>query len=46
VTGNVILGLVLLGVGLGSLISWNYIWVIILIAIALMILLRAFIPRR
>jgi cation transport ATPase len=46
VAGNVILGLVLLGIGLGSLISWNYIWVIILIAIALMILLRAFVPRR
>ena len=46
VTGNVIIGLVLLGIGLGSLISWNYIWVIILIAIALMILIRAFVPRR
>jgi cation transport ATPase len=44
--GNVIIGLVLLGIGLGSLISWNYIWVIVLIAIALMILLRAFVPRR
>lgn len=46
VTGNVIIGLVLVGIGLGSLISWNYIWVIILIAIALMILIRAFVPRR
>jgi len=46
VAGNVIFGLVLLGVGLGSLISWDYIWVIILIVIALMILLRAFVPKR
>ncbi len=46
VGGNVIFGLVLLGVGLGSLISWDYIWVIILIVIALMILLRAFVPKR
>jgi hypothetical protein len=46
ITGNVIIGLVLLAIGLGDLISWNYIWVIVLIAIALMILLRAFVPRR
>ena len=46
VAGNVIIGLVLLGIGLGSLISWNYIWVIILIVIAIMILLRAFVPKR
>lgn len=45
ITGNVIIGLVLLAVGLGNLISWNYIWVIVLIAIAIMILLRAFVPR-
>jgi len=45
ITGNVIIGLVLLAIGLGDLISWNYIWVIVLIAIALMILLRAFLPR-
>ncbi len=44
--GNVIIGLVLLGIGLGSLISWNYIWVIILIVIAIMILLRAFVSGR
>lgn len=46
VAGNVIIGLVLLGIGLGSLISFNYIWVIILLVIALIILLRAFVPRR
>ena len=46
VTGNVILGLVFLGIGLGELVSWNYIWVIVLVVIAVMILLRAFAPRR
>jgi cation transport ATPase len=46
VAGSVIIGLVLLGIGLGSLISWSYIWVVILIVIALLILLRAFVPKR
>jgi vacuolar-type H+-ATPase subunit I/STV1 len=46
VAGNVILGLVFLGIGLGELISWNYIWVIVLIVIAIVILLRAFGPGR
>jgi len=45
ITGNVIIGLVLLAIGLGDLISWSYIWVIVLIAIALMILTRAFVSR-
>ena len=46
VTGNVILGLVFLGIGLGDLVSWDYIWVIVLVVVAVMILLRAFAPRR
>jgi len=46
VAGNVIFGLVLLGIGLGELVSWSYIWVVILLVIALTILLRAFVPRR
>jgi len=46
VTGNVIIGLVFLGIGLGDLVSWDYIWVIVLVVIAVMILLRAFAPRR
>jgi len=46
VTGNVILGLVFLGIGLGELVSWDYIWVIVLVVVAVMILLRAFAPRR
>ena len=46
VTGSAILGLVFLGIGLGELVSWNYIWVIVLAVIALVILLRAFGPQR
>ena len=46
VTGNVIIGLVFLGIGLGGLTSWDYIWVIVLVVVAVMILLRAFGPRR
>ena len=46
VTGNVILGLVFLGIGLGDLVSWDYIWVVVLVVVAVMILLRAFAPRR
>lgn len=46
VAGSVILGLVLLGVGLGGLIEWNFIWVVVLIVIAVVILLRAFTARK
>ncbi len=46
VSFNVILGLVFLGLGLGELWSWNYIWVVVLFVIAIIILLRAFAPRR
>lgn len=46
VGGSIILGLVLLGIGLGALVGWAYIWVIILAVIALTILLRAFLPGR
>jgi hypothetical protein len=46
VVGSLIIGFNFLGVGLGGLISWNYIWVVVLIAIALVILLSAFARRR
>ena len=42
VGGSLILGCILLGVGLGGLIGWGYVWPVILIAIALIILIRAF----
>ena len=41
-----ILGLVFLGIGVGELWRWDYIWAVILLVIAVMILLRAFAPRR
>jgi len=46
VAGGLILGFILLGVGLGDLLdSWQYVWVVILIAIALTILFNAFVRR-
>ena len=44
--GGMILGLVFLGIGLGELVGWNWVWPIILIAVAVMILLTAFVRRR
>jgi len=46
VTGSVILGLVLIGVGLGELLSWDVVWPLILIAVGVFILFRALIWRR
>jgi len=46
VTGTVIFGLVLIGVGLGELLSWDVIWPLILIAVGVFILLRVLIGRR
>jgi hypothetical protein len=40
VTGSLIFGLILLGIALGDIISWNILWPIILIIIGLSILLR------
>ena len=46
VAGGLILGFVLLGVGLGDLLdSWQYVWVVILVAVALTILFNAFVRR-
>jgi hypothetical protein len=46
VTGSVIFGLVLIGIGLGELLSWNVVWPLILIAVGVFILFRALIWRR
>jgi hypothetical protein len=46
VTGSVIFGLILIGVGLGELLSWDVIWPLILIAVGVFILFRALIWRR
>lgn len=41
VIGNIILGFVFLGIGLGNLVNWGVIWALVLIAIGVVILLRA-----
>ncbi len=46
VTGNVILGLILLAVGLGNLVSWNIIGPLIRIILGGSILVRALLRRR
>jgi hypothetical protein len=46
VTGTLILGLVLLGIGLGNQVGWNVIWPLMLIAFGVFILLRGVIWRR
>jgi hypothetical protein len=46
VAGGLILGFILLGVGLGDLLeSWTYVWVGVLVALALVILFNAFLRR-
>ena len=42
VTGTVIFAIILIGIGLGDLISWNIIWPTILIVLGLSIILRGF----
>jgi hypothetical protein len=46
VTGTLILGLILIGIGLGNLLSWNVIWPLILIALGVFVLVRGLIWRR
>lgn len=46
VVGGLILGFILLGIGLGSLVGWGWVWVIILLAVASIILISAFFRRR
>jgi len=46
IAGGLILGFILLGIGLGQLVGWDYIWVVVLVAIAVIILGRAFLPQR
>jgi len=42
VTGNIILGLVLIGIGLGDLFNWAVVWALILILIGISIIFRGF----
>ena len=46
VGGSLIIGIILVGVGLGDLGGWNYVWPIVLIAIGLFIVLRGVFHRR
>jgi hypothetical protein len=46
VTGTLILGLILIGIGLGNLLSWNVIWPLVLIALGVFVLVRGLIWRR
>jgi hypothetical protein len=44
--GTLILGIILIGVGLGDLISWSIIWPLIIIAVGLSIIFRGFLRGR
>jgi len=44
--GSFIIGLVLIGVGLGDIVGWNYVWPVVLILIALVIIFRGVMRRR
>lgn len=46
VTGTLILGFILIGIGLENLLSWNVIWPLILIALGVFVLVRGLIWRR
>ena len=46
VAGSLIMGFVLLGVGLGGLVGWRFAWPLVLIAVGVIIVLRAFVSRR
>ena len=45
-TGNIILGFVLLGVGLGDILGWEIVWAIVIIAIGVSMLLGGMLRRR
>jgi hypothetical protein len=45
VGGSVVFAVILLGIGLGNLVSWDLIWPLILIGIGVSVLIRGFLPR-
>jgi hypothetical protein len=45
VGGNLFLGVILIGIGLGNIFGWNIVWPLILIALGISILLRGFLRR-
>lgn len=44
--GTIVIGLILLGVGLGDMVGWNYIWPVILIVIGVVLVSWVFLKRR
>jgi hypothetical protein len=46
ITGEIILAIVFLGLGLGNLTNWAIVWPLIIIVIGVSILLRSMFPRR
>lgn len=46
VGGSIIFGLILIGLGLGNLVSWNLLWPLILIGIGLAVLLGGLLRKR
>jgi fatty acid desaturase len=44
--GTVIIGIILLGVGIGDIVGWNYTWPVILIVIGAILIARIFFRRR
>ena len=44
--GNIVLGFVLIGVGLGEILGWDLIWPVIIIALGVFLLLGGFLRRR
>lgn len=45
VAGTVIIGIILLGVGIGDIVGWNYTWPVILIVIGIILVARIFFRR-
>lgn len=46
ITGSLIFAIILLGIGLGSIISWNVIWPLVLVALGVAIILRGLFRQR
>lgn len=45
-TGSIVLGFILIGIGLGDAIGWEIVWALIIIAIGVSLLLGGFLGRR
>jgi hypothetical protein len=45
-TGNIVLGFILIGIGLGDVLGWEIVWAVIIIAIGVSLLLGGFLRRK